>query len=41
LNAKVEDVSEGVQLNRESFSERFDDMGERIVDAVERVDTTL
>jgi predicted nucleic acid-binding Zn-ribbon protein len=40
LDAKVEGVSEGVQLNRESFSERFDDLGERIVDAVERVDAT-
>ena len=37
----MEDVSGGVQLNRESFSERFVDMGERIGDAVERVDATL
>lgn len=36
----MEAVSEGVQLNRESFSERFDDMGERIGDAVKRVNAT-
>jgi len=40
LDAKVDGVSEGVQLNREDFSERFSDLEERIGDAVERVDGT-
>jgi len=40
LDAKVDGVSEGVQLNRESFSERFGDLEDRIGDAVERVDGT-
>jgi predicted nucleic acid-binding Zn-ribbon protein len=40
LDAKVDSVSEGVQLNREDFSDRFDDLEGRIGDAVERVDGT-
>ena len=40
LDAKVDGISEGVQLNREDFSERFGDLEERIGDAVERVDGT-
>jgi predicted nucleic acid-binding Zn-ribbon protein len=40
LDAKVDGVSEGVQLNREDFSNRFEDLEGRIGDAVERVDGT-
>lgn len=40
LDAKMDGVSEGVQLNREDFSNRFEDLEGRIGDAVERVDGT-
>lgn len=40
LDAKVDGVANGLQLNRVDFSDRFEDLEARVQDAVERVDAT-